>query len=307
MAGCSRFAPSVTGEAHPGTLLSALLAWLDARSRGDRFLVRLEDLDHTRERPGFADRLLADLEWLGLDWDELDVQSQQQVRHQRALDRLESAGLLYPCRCSRSERSGSGRRAPDGSWVYDNRCRARRLPPGGWRDAGEPVRLALPERRVALIDEGGLDLSQIPALDMGDPVLVRRDRVIAYHLAVVVDDDAAAVTRIVRGRDIAPSTATHILIQDLLGLRRPTYRHHFLLLEPRGGKLAKLHGSIPATELRARYRADEVVGLLARAAGLTELATCTPSSLVADFAWERVRSDDVTARWRGGGLELQLG
>src|SRR5262245_44840243 len=160
MRGCSRFAPSVTGEAHPGTLLSALLAWLDARSRGDRFLLRLEDLDHTRDRPGFADSLQADLTWLGLDWDEVHVQSRHRAQHELALDRLESAGLLYPCRCSRTERAASGRRAPDGGFAYDNRCRARRLPPGGWRAAREPVRLALPERRVGLGDEGRLDLSE---------------------------------------------------------------------------------------------------------------------------------------------------
>jgi len=305
--GRSRFAPSVTGEAHPGTLLAGLLAWLDARSRGDRFLLRLEDLDHTRGRPGFADSLQADLAWLGLDWDELHVQSSQREQHERALDRLESAGLLYPCRCSRTERAASGRRAPDGGWAYDNRCRARRLPAGGWRAAGEPVRVALPERGVALVDEGGVDLSQRPALDMGDPVLVRRDGVVAYHLAVVVDDAAARITRIVRGRDIAPSTATHALLQDLLGLGRPVYRHHLLLLEPRGEKLAKLHGSAPAHELRAMYSADQLVGLLARAAGLA--ASSEPrsaASLVDEFAWDRVRKGDVAVTWRVGGLELAL-
>jgi glutamyl-Q tRNA(Asp) synthetase len=307
MRGRSRFAPSVTGEAHPGTLLSALLAWLDARSRGDRFLLRLEDLDHTRDRPGLADRLRADLEWFGLDWDELHVQSGHRDQHERALDRLESAGLLYPCRCSRSERAASGRRAPDGGWAYDNRCRARRLPPGGWRRAGEPVRLALPERRVLLIDEGGVDLSQHPALEMGDPVLVRRDGVVAYHLAVVVDDGAAGVTRIVRGRDIAPSTATHTLLQDLLGLPRPAYRHHLLLLESRGEKLAKMHGSVPASALRARYRAEELVGVLAGATGIAASARpCTPASLVADFDWARVLRDDVSVAWKLGELQLRL-
>ncbi len=307
MSGCSRFAPSVTGEAHPGTLLSGLLAWLDARSRGDRFLLRLEDLDHTRERPGFADSLEADLAWLGIDWDELHVQSRQRPQHERALDRLDSAGLLYPCRCSRTERAASGRRAPDGGWAYDNRCRARRLGAGSWRAASDPVRLALPERRVVLVDEGGVDLSQRPALDMGDPVLVRRDGVLAYHLAVVVDDAASGVTRIVRGRDIAPSTATHLLIQDLLGMPRPLYRHHLLLLEERGEKLAKLHGSVGGRELRDNYRAEQLVGVLAHAAGLA--ATPEPrtaSSLVADFSWERVRSDDVKVAWTGSELRLHL-
>ncbi|HKE16453.1 MAG TPA: glutamate--tRNA ligase family protein [Kofleriaceae bacterium] len=305
MAGCSRFAPSVTGEAHPGTLLSGLLAWLDARSRGDRFLMRLEDLDHTRERPGFADGLLSDFAWLGIDWDELHVQSRRRALHEGALDRLESAGLLYPCRCSRSARAASGRRAPDGGWAYDNRCRTRRLPPGGWRAARDPVRMALPERRVQLVDEGGLDLSQCPAIDMGDPVLVRRDGVLAYHLAVVVDDGDAAVTRVIRGRDIAPSTATHILLQDLLGLARPGYRHHFLLLDGGGEKLAKLHGSAPARQLRARYSAEALVGLLACAAGL--VASPRPrsaSSLVAGFGWDRVRRADLAVAWTAGELRL---
>lgn len=305
MRGCSRFAPSITGEAHPGTLLSALLAWLDARSRGDRFLLRLEDLDHTRNRPGLADGMRADLAWFGLDWDDLHVQSERREQHERALDRLDQAGLLYPCRCSRSERAASGRRAPDGGWAYDNRCRARRLPPGGWRAAREPVRLALPERRVALVDEGGVDLSQHPALEMGDPILVRRDGVVAYHLAVVADDAASGVTRIVRGRDIAPSTATHTLLQDLLGHPRPIYRHHLLLLEAGGDKLAKLHGSVPARSLRARYAADELVGLLAWVSGITRAPhPRTPASLLAEFDWSRVRRDDVAVAWRRGELQL---
>jgi glutamyl-Q tRNA(Asp) synthetase len=305
MAGCSRFAPSVTGEAHPGTLLSALLAWLDARSRGDRFLVRLEDLDHTRERPGLADGMQADLAWLGIDWDELHVQSRRRALHERALDRLESAGLLYPCRCSRAARAATGRRAPDGGWAYDNRCRARRLAPGGWRGARDPVRLALPERRVLLVDEGGLDLSQCPALDMGDPVLLRRDGVLAYHLAVVVDDGDAGVTRVVRGRDIAPSTATHILVQDLLGLARPVYRHHLLLLEGRGDKMSKLHGSAPARQLRAHYSAEGLVGALAHFAGLTDSPEPrSASSLVAGFSWDRVRRADLAVAWTGAELRL---
>lgn len=306
--GAGRTAPSVTGEAHPGTLLSALLAWLDARARGDRFLLRLEDNDHTRDRPGLADALAADLAWFGLDWDEVALQSRHRAAHEAALDRLAAEGLLYPCRCTRADRSAAGRRAPDGGFAYDNVCRGRPLPPGGWRAAREqePVRAALPDRAVALRDEGGLDLSQHPARDLGDPILVRRDGALAYHLVVVADDDAAGVTRVIRGRDIAPSTATHVILQDLLGLARPTYRHHLLLLEPRGDKLAKLHGSVGAAALRARYRADELCGLLAHAAGLVDTAApTTPAALLAVFTWARVRDGDVIARWTG--TELAVG
>jgi glutamyl-Q tRNA(Asp) synthetase len=305
--GTGRFAPSVTGEAHPGTLLAALLSWLDARARGDRYLLRLEDVDHTRKRPHFAAQIEDDLRWLGIDWDDREVQSEARERHEAALDRLEAQGLLYPCRCTRAARVTSGRPAPDGGFAYHNRCRGRSLPAGGWRASREPVRLLLPDQHVALTDESGLDLSQRPAVAMGDPILVRRDGVLAYQLVVVVDDDTARVTRIVRGRDIAPSTATQVLIQELLALTRPTYRHHFLLLEPRGGKLAKLHGAIPARVLRAQLRGPALVGLLAHIAGLApDSAPVAPAELVAQFSWERVRRDDVAVEWTGQTLAMNL-
>ena len=296
----SRFAPSTTGEAHPGTLLSALLVWLDARARGGTALLRLEDLDTTRVRPAWAAQMIEALAWLGLAWDATVVQSGRSAAHEAALDHLEAAGRLYPCACSRAARAG-GRRAPDGGWAYENACRGRALPPGGWRACTEPVRAQLPDDRVELVDDGGLDLSQTPARDMGDPIVRRRDGVVAYHLAVVVDDADAGVTDVVRGRDIAPSTATQVLLQRLLGVPAPRYRHHLLLLEAGGAdKLAKLHGSIPLSALRARYAGAELCGLLAAGVGLrAEPAPCTPRELVAGFTWDRVRRADLVARWDG--------
>ncbi|MGE0545953.1 MAG: glutamate--tRNA ligase family protein [Kofleriaceae bacterium] len=299
----SRFAPSVTGEAHPGTLLSALLVWLDARARGGRALLRLEDLDVTRSRRGLAEQLIDACGWLGLTWDEVVVQSARGGVHEAALDRLASAGRLYPCTCSRSERAG-GRRAPDGGWAYENTCRGRSLT-GDWRDCSHAVRLRLDDDRIALIDEGGLDLSQTPAREMGDPIVRRRDGVISYQLVVVVDDADANISDVVRGRDIAPSTATQVMIQRLLGLPTPRYRHHFLLLEPAtGDKLAKLHGSIPYSMLRGRYSAAELCAVLAEAAGIVTTASpCRPDDLLASFDWARVTRDDRLARWdRDAGL-----
>ena len=287
-----RFAPSTTGEAHPGTLLSALLVWLDARSRGGRVLLRLEDLDVTRTKASFAAQIVEACAWLGLDWDEVVMQSDRRAAHEAALDRLAAAGRLYPCACSRADRVG-GRRAPDGGWAYDNTCRERELA-GDWRDATEPVRLRLDDVRVTLVDDGGLDLSQTPATEMGDPVVRRRDGVIAYQLAVVVDDADARITDVVRGEDIAPSTATQVLIQRALGLPTPHYRHHFLLLEPSGDKLSKLHRSLPFSRLRATFDGPQLCGLLAHIAGISERATpCTPAELVASFDWARVRRDSV--------------
>ncbi|HEY1558071.1 MAG TPA: glutamate--tRNA ligase family protein [Kofleriaceae bacterium] len=296
-----RFAPSTTGEAHPGTLLSALLVWLDARSRGGRAVLRLEDLDRTRVRPGWTDEIQRALDWLGLDWDEVIVQSDRTAAHEAALDALAAAARLYPCTCSRADRSAIGRRAPDGGWAYDNTCRDRPLPAGGWRAAEAAVRVRLSDERVELVDLGGLDLSQTPARELGDPIVRRRDGVIAYQLAVVVDDADEAITDVVRGRDIAPSTATQVLLQRLLGVATPRYRHHLLLLEQRTGeKLAKLHGSIPWSAVRARYRGDELCGILVHAAGLAaEPRPCAPRELVGGFDWTRVARDDRVARWDG--------
>jgi glutamyl-Q tRNA(Asp) synthetase len=333
----SRFAPSTTGFAHPGTLLSALLVWLDARALGGRALLRLEDVDHTRCKPEWAEQMRVAMTWMGLDWDHVAVQSARTGRHEAALDRLAAAGRLYPCSCTRGERRG-GRRAPDGGWAYENTCRARPLPPGGWRAVTEVLRARLDDDAVELVDEGGLVLSQTPAHDMGDPVVRRRDGVLAYQLVVVVDDGDQGVSRVVRGHDIATSTATQVLLQRLLGVPQPAYRHHLLLVEPAAGaeraeradqqqtarpeaaaatatampidggltKLAKLHGSIPFSEVRTRYSGAQLCGRLAHAIGLLdEPRAVTPAELVTSFTWQRVRSRDLVATWsQEHGLEL---
>jgi glutamyl-tRNA synthetase/glutamyl-Q tRNA(Asp) synthetase len=292
----SRFAPSTTGEAHPGTLLSALLVWLDARSRGGRVLLRLEDLDVTRTNPTFATQLVDACSWLGLDWDATILQSDRTAAYEAALDRLAAAGRLYPCACSRADRAASGRRAPDGGWAYDNTCRARPL--ADWRTSSEPLRLHLDDDHVFLVDDGGLDLSQTPARDMGDPIVRRRDGVIAYQLAVVVDDADSAITDVIRGKDIAPSTATQVLIARALGVPAPRYRHHFLLLESVGAKLAKLHGSIPFSALRSHYPGPAMCGVLAHAARLIDPPRdVTPAELVSSFDWARVPTEDRVARF----------
>lgn len=286
----TRFAPSTTGEAHPGTLLSALLVWLEARRRGGRAILRLEDLDTTRVRGQWAGQLEAACIELGLVWSAIHVQSRFAAAHEAALDQLAAAGRLYPCACSRSDRVG-GRRAPDGGWAYENTCRDRPLT-GGWRAQTGSIRVRLPDDRVALVDDGGMDLSQTPALEMGDPILRRKDGVIAYHLAVVVDDAAAGITDVIRGRDIAPSTATQVLLQRLLGLPTPRYRHHFLLLEPgKDGKLSKLHGSLPYSELRQSFTPKEIIGKLAFVAGLTDDDDPTSVRRL-QLDWARVPTDD---------------
>lgn len=295
-----RFAPTPSGPAHPGTLLAALLCWLDARSRGAPLLLRLEDVDHLRCTNEWALEMRAALSWLDLDWDEEEVQSERRGAHESALDRLAEQGLLYPCECSRSHVRRAGTRAADGGWRYPGTCRERSFPGDGWRDCGAAVRLRLPTGRVELRDESGLDLSQDPQVEMGDPILRRRDGAIAYHLAVVVDDANAGITRIVRGRDLAPSTALHRLLQEALGLPVPTWRHHLLLLEEQGGKLAKLHGAVGWRELEQAMRPQQLIGFLARLTGLAdEPREATVSDLLGGFGWERVSDRDAVLRWDG--------
>lgn len=299
-----RFAPSTTGPAHPGTLLAALLCWLDARSRGARVRLRLEDLDPDRCRPEWAASMEAALAWLGLEWDAVDVQSGASARHAAALDALERSGRLYPCACSRSRIRAIGTRAPDGGFRYPNLCRERPLPEGGWRATDEVLRVRLPDGRLELRDESGQDLSQDPAAELGDPVVRRRDGAVAYLLACVVDDGADGVTRVVRGRDLAASTATQVRLAGLLGLPVPTYRHHLLLLERHGGKLAKLHGAVGIEALREHYDAPALCGTLAHLAGLRPAPDpAAPDALLRDFDWSRVAGQDRIVEWREGRLE----
>ena len=282
----SRFAPSATGRAHPGTLLAGLLAWLDARQRGARLVLRLEDLDPQRCTPALVHGLQDDLAWFGLDFDAVEIQSQHHARHAAALDQLAAHGVLYPCSLSRSELQALGRRAPDGSWASDHRDRGRALPEGGWRACSEPLRVRLPG-------------------DLPDPVVRRRDGAVAYQLAVVVDDAAIGVTHIVRGRDIEPSTGTQQALQRLLGLPTPTYRHHALLQEADGsGKLSKFHGAVAVPELQRGYQPAALCGFLAWCCGLAPAPhALRPQDLLATFDWARVTTADCAVHWDGTALQ----
>jgi len=298
-----RFAPTTSGRAHPGTLLAALLAWLDVRSRGGRFLLRLEDIDPTATSRVWQTGLLDDLAWFGLEWDEVIWQSACRPAHEAALDRLASLGVLYECGCSRTTIRSHGLPSASGGWVYPGTCRPRRV--ADWRASRLNLRVDVGDVRVELTDESGLDLGQTVGLAMGDPLVRRADGGITYQLAVVVDDAVSGVTRVVRGRDIASSTATQVALRRLFGYPVPVYRHHLLLLEPQGEKLAKLHQSIGADRLRHHYDAASLRGFLAWAAGLR--ADPSPvgwDALAASFDWGQVGTVDRPVTWNGRALSL---
>lgn len=293
-----RFAPSTTGRVHPGTLLAALLCWLDARHVGAEVVLRLEDLDRERTKPGYVDAMLRDLEWFGLDWDARTRQSEDRERHEALLDELARAGRVYACDCSRAIIRAGGRRAPDGSYAYPGTCRAQRVSPRSWRGDPRPLRLELESRRIELRDESGADLSGDAAWLFGDPILRRRDGAFAYHFVSVVDDHAAGVDRVVRGRDLLPSTILQAALHDALGQARPSYRHHCLFLERDGEKLSKLHGAVDVDALRRRHGPAELCGAIAGFIGLVPAGEShRPADLVADFDWARVSSSDVELCW----------
>ncbi|MEH3101603.1 tRNA glutamyl-Q(34) synthetase GluQRS [Sphingomonas adhaesiva] len=245
----TRFAPSPTGRLHLGHAYSAILAHDVARARGGRFLLRIEDIDGTRSRPEHVHAIIDDLAWLGLTWDGPVVfQSQRLDRYAAALDRLRGLGLLYRCYCTRAE-IAEAMSAPHGpAAVYPGTCRKapKRDAPHCWRlDMAAAVTRTGP---LTWQNHGRTILADPQA--QGDVVLARKDAPASYHLAVTVDDAAQGVTDIVRGRDLFEATHIHRLLQALLDLPVPAYRHHDLLTGPDGERLAKRHGAPSLAAMR---------------------------------------------------------
>jgi glutamyl-Q tRNA(Asp) synthetase len=267
-----RFAPSPNGPLHLGHALSALTGFDLARRLGGRFLVRIEDIDVARCREEHVAGIFADLAWLGVAWEEPVLrQSQHFPTYVRAAERLEAQGLLYPCFASRSEIEAAatpGAVDPDGAPLYPGLH--KRLPrdeielrlEGGERFA---LRLDMKKALAAarqrldgtpltfteLDDEGRPQILPAQPELWGDTVILRKDVPASYHLAVVVDDARQGVTHVTRGRDLFQATGVHRLLQVLLGLPEPTYRHHRLLTDADGRKLAKSGGDTGLAELRA--------------------------------------------------------
>ena len=239
-----------------------------------------------------------DLVWFGLDWDGRSAQSETLTRYAAALESLVEEGRVYACECSRAQIRAAGLRAPDDSYRYPGTCRARRVSLADLRTVDLPLRLQLDSEHVSLVDESGLDLSGDASALFGDPLLRRRDGAYAYQFASVLDDAASGVDRVVRGRDLAASTTLQVAMQRILGISTPSYRHHVLFLERNGEKLSKFHGAVGVEDLRARYDARELCGLLASFVDLVPKGTvCRPIDLVEEFDWERVRGTDVEIVW----------
>jgi glutamyl-Q tRNA(Asp) synthetase len=258
----TRFAPSPTGYLHLGHVRSAWEGWSAAREAGGRFLLRIEDIDRGRCRPEFDAAIREDLAWLGLEWDgDVRRQSEHFDDYQGALAQLDAQGLLYPCFCTRKEiqaeiaRAGGAPQGEDGP-VYPGTCRhlspserGDRIAAGGDYALRLDVGAAL--ARIGVLDwseEGRLVIADAALL--GDVVLARKDVPTSYHLAVTVDDALQGVTLVTRGVDLFASTHIHRLLQTLLGLPTPSYRHHPLLTDARGRRLAKRDRALSVRGMR---------------------------------------------------------
>lgn len=239
----TRFAPSPNGSLHLGHAYSAIVAHDLARTAGGRFLLRIEDIDGARSRAELTEEFRRDLEWLGLEWDEVPAQSTRLAAYARAAEALRGQGLLYPCSCTRTEITEAAPSiGPEGP-VYGGRCR-RDGPvqgrPVAWRlDGAKALALTGP---LAWTDALAGEQAARPEL-LGDVVLVRKDEPASYHLAATVDDAADGVTLVTRGQDLFTASHVHRLLQALLGLPVPRWHHHALLLDAQGRKLAKRRNS----------------------------------------------------------------
>lgn len=289
-----RFAPTPSGRMHLGNAFSALLAWLSVRSQGGTLVLRMEDLDRQRTSDAFAQQLRRDLTWLGLDWDwEMEPQSRRTASYDDAFRRLQH--LTYPCYCTRSRlHSVDAPHAADGTYVYDGRCRNLTAEQRAAFHRDPSWRIRTPDQEITLTDGLQGPYRENLLHDCGDFILRRADGVYVYQLAVVVDDGAAGVTEVVRGRDLLSSTPRQLYLQSLLGLPHPHYYHVPMLLAPDGRRLSKRDGDLDLEALSKRLSPEALIGHLAHWAGLLpKPQAITARELSSKFSWQHVRREDI--------------
>ena len=299
-----RFAPSPSGRIHLGNLLCCLLAWLSARQKGGKVVLRIEDLDTARCKRPYAEQMIEDLCWLGLTWDEGPgvggpdgpyYQSERTALYEQALEKLERMGLVYPCYCTRAElHAASAPHRSDGQAVYPGTCRHLTAAEREKKTRAPATRLMVPDETWSFTDGHMGHYGENLLHECGDFLLRRSDGMFAYQLAVVVDDAAMGVTEVVRGSDLLSSTPRQLYLYDLLGLKAPEFIHFPLLLAPDGRRLSKRDADAGLDDLRFKLTAEEILGRLAYLGGFNPTAQPkTAEELLKDFHWEKVPKEDI--------------
>ncbi len=293
-----RFAPTPSGRLHLGNLLCMLLSYLSVRSKGGKFLLRIEDLDAPRCPQRLSLQAIEDLEWFGFTWDEKPLfQSQRTAIYQEHLEMLQKKGLIYPCFCTRAQLMASV--APnlgDTQVVYQRTCASltkeeiEKLS----QNRSPAMRMRVPDE-IITFEDGLYGLqSENLAKDCGDFILRRSDGLFGYQLAVVVDDALSGVNEVVRGRDILTATPRQIYLLRELGYPVPEYIHIPLLMDCHGRRLAKRDKDLDLTALSKRFTPDELLGKLAYSAGiLPEERPASLTELTKQFDWNKIKRDDM--------------
>ena len=291
-----RFAPTPSGRMHLGNVFAALMSWLSPKSRGGGWILRMEDLDTLRTKSEYAELLRSDLRWLGLDWDEeTEPQSTRSDVYDRYFDQLREKNLLFPCYCTRSQlHNVNAPHLSDGTYVYAGTCRnltdaeraaKKRLP--SWR-------VMVPDREYEFTDLVQGHYRENLLTDCGDFVVRRADGVYVYQLAVTVDDGESGVTEVVRGWDLLGSAPRQMYLQELFGFEHPTYAHIPMLMAPEGRRLSKRDQDLDMGALRNRLTPEQLIGVLAHAAGLTENAQpISAKELATVFDWNKIQGKEI--------------
>ncbi len=291
-----RFAPTPSGRMHLGNVFAALLSWLSPKSQGGGWILRMEDLDTLRTKAEYAELLRDDLRWLGLDWDEeTEPQSLRSAVYDRYFEELREKNLLFPCYCTRSQlHNVNAPHLSDGTYVYAGTCRALTDAQRAAQKRQPSWRVMVPDREFSLHDLVQGDYRENLLTDCGDFVVRRADGVYVYQLAVTVDDGESGVTEVVRGWDLLGSAPRQMYLQELFGFDHPTYAHIPMLMAPEGRRLSKRDQDLDMGALRQRLKPEELIGVLAHAAGLTETAApISAAELATIFDWSKLSGKEI--------------
>ena len=295
-----RFAPSPSGRMHLGNIYTALAAWLCAKSAGGKYLLRIEDLDPVRCPRANADQILADLEWLGITWDnpEVPYQSERTAIYETFFQKLTEMHLIYPCFCSRAQlHVADAPHASDGRVVYAGTC--RRLTAEEIREKAKQrrpaSRLILPDADISFVDGCYGPQSFNLARDWGDIIIRRSDGVFAYQLAVTIDDGLMGVTQVVRGWDLLSSSAPQIYLFQTLGFAPPGYLHLPMLITQDGARLAKRDRAADMGFLREKLAGPEpLIGYIAWLLGqISKPEPVTAEELLPLFDQKKIPGHDI--------------